>query len=942
MSAIAASGKGEPVVIAGEKYSVRHIGPAFAIWPDTPAPQFSVLAASTMVARPLPMSNLPSSPDLASGSWTGRLGDAGEAILTFPNATASDGVPWRSRFDPTGHLQFLEISRNGEIEFVGLIDQVPVINQQQVQVHCSDGWWLLKKAYERDWIVTQAPRDVIERATQMWVPTVADNFPASATISGATLTTPYASWSLNTASSGAVSIGQSGGLALSTAASATSVAQASTSKTFAVSAQAWRSSALAQAVNPTSNSVTLQVTESGASYFIQLFNGYAYFGWGTGGSHTEARLPAAASYGLALESDGEWVSGFVNGQLVGMVRRLTAATASLETLLEINNGAGALAGSVTFISTLTEVLQPFLQRGTDKGDYVLPGDASTYPSGGLHARYFNDNDLQSDANAISKVLAPARTNAYLGSGGSEYMNQQDPQINAQDPPGFTQPNSGAGTALQTWWSAVWFGAIYLKLSAGSYTFELLKPQAAQCAVRLWIGQTQFGQQLVDDWSFSSANTAYTFSVSATTLAGTLGYGAGTAARDGWYPIKLEYAIGSTANHAPELAMTAAPVAYTDPGGTAIATNINAAVPATSLSPLGCADQRYQGIAHFDLAQQTAQAYGYQLSVEPKQLESGLFPGVLAPRIREGHDTDIILAPDTEPRQDGENILNYSSGLDATDLATSLQGNGAGFQNGNTGQLQAMVYDPETILNSLCDIQQWTDFSDASYTSLLHALLNSQLALQLQPWQLLSADPNGSPRQSFTWPLTGALQKMMWRPGDGLRIQAPDINVFDTAPRQMLTVTRNILPNGVASTQAAFALRPRTPAHTLKTVAYKATRWARNYQRDRVALTGPFEQATLAAGATDTGYSIVTLLPNDTLIAAYLRIVYNSGTMPLHILVNGTDQTTSLNGTWTQVPVVLNILAVAAPDANGALYAQLMNEGASSTTVQYQLVVDVLR
>lgn len=44
-------------------------------------------------------------------------------------------------------------------------------------------------------------------------------------------------------------------------------------------------------------------------------------------------------------------------------------------------------------SLITECLQPFLMRGEDTGDYVLRGDASAYPYGGLHARYFNDTDL---------------------------------------------------------------------------------------------------------------------------------------------------------------------------------------------------------------------------------------------------------------------------------------------------------------------------------------------------------------------------------------------------------------------------------------------------------------------------------------------------------------------------------------------------------------------
>ena len=50
------------------------------------------------------------------------------------------------------------------------------------------------------------------------------------------------------------------------------------------------------------------------------------------------------------------------------------------------------------------------------------------------------------------------------------------------------------------------------------------------------------------------------------------------------------------------------------------------VPSTSLSPLGCVDQRFQGVWYFDMYQQTGQAFGYEFALEPQSLESGSFPG----------------------------------------------------------------------------------------------------------------------------------------------------------------------------------------------------------------------------------------------------------------------------------------------------------------------------
>lgn len=572
---------------------------------------------------------------------------------------------------------------------------------------------------------------------------------------------------------------------------------------------------------------------------------------------------------------------------------------------------------------------------SDPGDYVLPGNASTFPVGGLHARYFNDTDLQSDSNRLVKIHAPPRTQAYSNASTvPEYQNQQDATVAAQ-----ANPTPGAASSN---WSVLWFGAVYLKLSAGSYTFTITYPaHANNQAVRLWVGQTTFGTQIIDQWAFTNGSAASVTGVaSASTLSGTLPYGAGSVARDGWYPIKLAYAVDATASTAPTLKFTA-PSSYTDPGGTAITGASVTTVPATSLSPLGCVDQRYQGQAHFDMVQQTLNAYNYQASLEPQRLESGSFPGSLAPRIREGHDTNLILNPDDDPRKNP--ILNYSNNEDASDFVASLAGNGAGFQNGTTGQLQSVVYDPTTLSNSLFDVQGWQDFSDASFGSLLQALLNGQLGLRLSPWQAVSADPKGQPQLSRSWPLTAALSEMRWRPGDGLRLRARDVSIYDTSPRQILTVTRNFVPEGTTSTTVGWMNRPRNPAHTVKQLFYAATRPQRNYQRQLVSLTGNIQTSSIAATGTDTNSSAFVLLPGDLVVSASLRVVINTGATSLGVVVNGTDETSTLGGPWTVVPVNINLSAIAGPSVNNRLVVQIKNLSATTTTtVSYQVVVDLLR
>ena len=238
-----------------------------------------------------------------------------------------------------------------------------------------------------------------------------------------------------------------------------------------------------------------------------------------------------------------------------------------------------------------------------------------------------------------------------------------------------------------------------------------------------------------------------------------------------------------------------------------------------------------------MAQQTATAFGHQMTCEPKSLESGLFPGTMAPRVREGHDTDVIVRPDTDQR--AEAIINYQNVEDASDFIGSLAGNGAGFQAGNTGQLQATVFDPQTLQNSLFDAQGWQDFSDASFLSLLQALLNSQLGLRFVPWQALTGDPRARSRLANLWPLPSVLAEMHWNVGDGVRVRARDISVWDTSPRQLLVVQRSFVPHGLTGTTVNWSTRPRTEDHTLKQQIFAATRPQRNYQRQLVTLTGSY-------------------------------------------------------------------------------------------------------
>lgn len=966
----------EPVVLEGRGYALRHIGPSPSIYPPAPGSalttsppvaltSYVVLQQPQMVARDLPMSNAPNSPDFVSGEWTGRLIDSGDFTLIFPNKEASDGTPWRNRFASNGKNQWIEVKNDGYLEFCGCIEKVD-LKRDQITITGHDAFFQLKTAYERDWICVLAPRDVMERSSQVWSGTTLDNF----AYSGLT-TVPAAQWiAAHTGTGSTPLISMAGGCSFSCTAGTGTSTLTNTSAALGTATNTWRAVVTVTAL--TINSILtsgfgFEITESsGDAYELVLAAGSAYFLANVGSYSITGDYQAvvsASSYVLMLESDGEWVWAYVNGQFVSGCRRNTTASTTLATKLLLNTTSGSASTcTATVGSIIVETLQPFLMRSADKGDYALPsttgyasGTISTYPPGGLHGRYYNDADLLSDTNRLIRIHHEARSVAYVGSTGGpgEYANQQDPTINGQ-----ANPLPGAATSN---WSCVWFGAIYLKLSAtGTYTFTIILPTVANnFGVRLWVGKTSWGTQLLnggttDEWvnngsgGFSNTSGAtYTYTLTSGSSSPLIGYysyngmgnqGMATVARDGWYPIRLEYAVDATASVAPVFKFTP-PTSYTDAGGGTITGSTSQVVPSTSLSPLGMVDERSQGVSHFDLLQTTAQAFGYQCSVEPQQLESNAFPGVLAPRFREGYDYDALLEPDDNARAEG--LINYGNTLDATDCAASIFGNGAGFQNGNSGQLQGYVFDPAHVKAALFNLQAWNDFSDASFESLLLALLNSRLGLQLDPWQLITGDPIGRPRLANTWPLPSSLAQMRWRPGDGMRVYALDVNVQDTSPRQLLTVTRQLHPNGATGTQVNFAARPRSPTYVLKQAMFQATRWQRNYQGAPVPTPGNYcQNVPIINGQVGSAASVVSLEPGQSVISAFLKVNLNASNLSFNVLVNGTDVTATLKGPWTAAPVTINLGAVATPNSSGEVSVQLKNNGGSIGIFSWQLLLTI--
>jgi hypothetical protein len=890
-------------VADGRTFSLRHV------FPDTNGSV--TLLGRTYAALRLPMSHAPDSPDLTTGSYTLRMNDAGEFSLTFPNAVGSgEAGLWRDRFDPEGHLEFIEVYRDDLLEFVGLVVKVD-IDRGQVVISGYDGMWLLRKAYEQDRAWTHAPRDAWEAYTKVPVAVLADDFEGTSLGTGWSSTGATVSVANGELTLSAGSISYDLGSELS---DTWRIVLAISRHSYSVDLTGITALNGLYVTDSSGNYLALVALDQDTHYAVDLATGAGGSGGlpiapfplktlppGPGGTLAGGvTFPAT----LTLERQGRWVRAYAGNRLVGYLP-WQASSNGQKIYIHQNGGIDGAAMVIDQVAVFDQ--QSLLLRGTDVGDYVLPGD---YPSGGLHGRYFNDQDLQGLATSdrYAQILSPSR---------EPYVERLDAKL---DGTSISVPKPGS---TGSYWSVRWFGAIYLKLSQGDYTIGVSLPGGC----RLWIGKTGWGDELIDSWSTVASQRNLSETLDADSLGG----------KDGWYPMVLEYHEDATQSGKPNLQFVA-PASYTDPGGSSIGTS-SMSVPSTSLSPLGCFDQRVQGTSHLDVIQQLQKAFGYQTWCEPQQLESGEFPGRLAPNLRVGRDTDVVL--EVEDTDSAERVLSPSKTLDAGDLAKVLRGQGAGVPDG--GQTVGQVVDVDGAKESLFALEAWVDASDITFPQLLAARLDAELALRDSPWEQVTGQPLAQARLADTFPLSGTLALMRWRPGDGIRLSIPDLSVEDTSTRQILQVDRQFGPEGLTASQVGWRERPRSGLSTVRGLLRAAMVPQRVYQGTIVVLQGQYVRDVNIAASGYGDFGRVPLLPSDRVVRAVLRIVQTNSTST-KLELNGVDVTSDLGGPWTAAPVEIDItgLATQAAATDNRLYARLQNAGAAAATMEHQIIVEVLR
>lgn len=882
--------------------------------PDPNGTQF-VLEDQTYSGEWLPTSSIATSPDLLEGNYSLRLNDAGDFEISFPNVTASDGVPWRTRFDPDGKQQFVEIYRELDLEFVGVVERVDV-DRGTVKVSGGDAFGLLKSVFERDRTWTDAPADVINAYCRVPVLVVGDDFEDGS----------FTGWTITKEGVGNVTATEAAGyLKFSSTVSEWYAME----QTFPFAGYEWRAQVVIAKQPRTAAPATtyyLEIGDNGANVQRLTIDLEAR----TASFHTEfypggtpvlvqpdARPLAdvEAPVTLTIEGQDRWVRAYVNGELVGIGPGLFSPSRIL--FRHDMNGSGTQElwlEQITFVER-----RPFLQTDSTIGTFRLPGD---YPPGGLRGRYWNDQDLSAlgDNLRLARCFAPDR---------EPYGERLDPVIDTSGGLSIPLKQTGTAVASDDYFSVRWFGAVYLDPGNGtSCTFEL---SGVDDRCRLYVGATKYLVGVgpnIDNW-FNGALGTFTDSVFYSFL--------DPESRAGWYPILVEFAEISGAATISLKFTPGGSGTYVDPGGTTITRGAKITIPSSSLSPLGCFDGRVQGQSHFDLVRQVASEYGYELLPQHYSLEDAFFPALVYPADRFGRDTDVELV--VEEDESGTPILNPGSTVDSSEQAIHLIGNANGLNFGR-GDVTAEVADLSRASSSLFMLQRWVDAGDISFADLLAARLNAELALYGEPWQEIRGNPLAQDRLADTFPLSDSLELFNWTPGDGVRVFVPEVGIEDVIPRRITQLTRTFERDGRTGAQVGFRNRPRGRAVELRRLA-QATMKPLRSKSAQISTVNTIPGSETINGGTFGGYSRIPLM-NQTVIRATLEVYVNTGSAQIGWEINGAS--TPGLGSSPNSPVVYDITPYVkqASNVDGRCYIRPFNASGFATILEWSWSVDVLR
>lgn len=859
-------------VLSAAPVTIRHLKQG------TGTGQVVVLGATLL---PQPRGGVNGRRGYQSGTYEAPLNEEGTATISFPNTVGDDGVLHRRRFliltDANYHPgdEWIEVSQANRPLFVGTPTGATK-TRGQVTLRLTDGQWLLRKQRETAagfWC--HAPRDVFKHYTKAWTTLIADDFTAGA---------DAARWTKVNATdlTGAVRLA-----GLSPPDGSITAITGYWGSINAATERAWRAEMSYTSKAPLA-AIGLAMVDSGGTIHLSVQRGSPSAGTGPVIVRrlTDTRFTKIISNPtdgtLAIEVRDRWVYFYVSGQLMAVEEYLDTGALTLKVFV---SKIGGVPDPTTDIqSVLLRRADPYLMRGSDNGDYRIPG---ALPSGGLQGSYYDDADLRQFSGGdvyFRRVLDPTR---------QPYARRQDATLNfpSASPVAF-QP---AGPINGESFTARWTGAIYLDLATADVTLRVT--DFSQSA-RVWVGKTMYGDQLFDRWGGGGAPPLTSGSMR-THLGGSL---------SGWYPIRVDW-LQSTGANGFTLQQSIGGGAY-------------AIVPATSLSPYGIYDTVVRYDSHAEQLKAIAETFGLQYRCEPRALESGLFPAEVVPRVRVGRDTDKVLTP--------AESTDAAVEINAEDVCDTLLADAAGISDPeNSAQLTAeninyvSVREAAAVDRHMMVLSEYESLTDITDPGLLRSRLDSLLGLRSTVWEEVGARPRGHRELRDTFPLTGALAAFAWEPGDAIRVNDPDLDVDDLTPRQIIAPAWTFAPDGLGSPTIRFRQRPRDQQKALRTLVRSALLPQRNYQGTLVAITGSHASSPAVAAVPDDFTRCSLPLDTTSVVRADLVVHAKGDTSAGTIFVNGV--TTSLT---VVSPGRYDVLAYVARSTGPRMFARITGHTSS--------------
>ena len=365
---------------------------------------------------------------------------------------------------------------------------------------------------------------------------------------------------------------------------------------------------------------------------------------------------------------------------------------------------------------------------------------------------------------------------------------------------------------------------------------------------------------------------------------------------GWYPIVIE------AWRAGQTGIGPLEEAAVDANGNPATIQDWKQVQPSRLSPIGVYEEVHRHESHRAVIDALTETFGYQWRTDPFTLESGKFPGQIIPRVRVGRDTNKVIGDDAG--------VDAVSDSDSADTIDALVADAAGIADpAGSGQLTANVIDYPLALAHLAVASDYESLSEMTERTGLETRMGSLLALRSSPNEQVGVRPDGTEDLTDTFPLSGALSKLRWRPGDGVRLELKRIDVIDRTPRQLTRIQQTIQPKAIGRPVVGFRQRPRSPAAVLKRTMRAVYGMGRNYQGTLALISGTYITGTLASGAA-SGYSIIPL-PDDPerITAVFVQVAYiDAGTVQWEVNSTPTGEKASAPGRSDLSPWVRQLSA----------------------------------